>query len=86
MINRNALFSDETRRYKAPYEPFAGDRVTVRIRTLANDAWNVYVVINGLKREMKKMSVTSRKELVSVRKDVYFDYYEYTFKCPEKPV
>ena len=86
MINRNALFSDETRRYKTPYEPFPGDRVTVRIRTLANDALNVYVVINGLKREMKKMSVSTRREMVSVRKDVFFDYYEYSFKCPERHV
>ena len=86
MINRNALFSDETRRYKTPYEPCAGDRVTVRIRTLANDAWHVYVVINGVRHEMKMMAQNKRREIVSVRKDIYFDYFEYSFKCPEKQV
>lgn len=86
MINRNALFSDETRRYKTPYEPAAGDRVTVRIRTLANDAWRVCVIINGVKHDMKPMTLKQRREIVSVRKDVYFDYYEFSFKCPEKQV
>lgn len=86
MINRYALFSDETRRYKHPYEPCAGERVTVRIRTLANDALNVYVEINGVKHSMKKMTLSSRREFVSVRKDVYFDYFEFSFKCPEKQV
>ncbi len=86
MINRNALFSDETRRYKTPYEPSAGDRVTVRIRTLANDALKVCVVVNGVKHDMKLMTLKQRREIVSVRKDVYFDYYEFSFKCPEKQV
>ena len=86
MINRNALFSDETRRYKTPYEPCAGDRVTVRIRTLANDAWHVYVIINGVRHEMKMMAVSKRREIVSVRKDIYFDYFEYSFKCSERQV
>lgn len=86
MINRNALFSDETRRYKTPYEPCAGDRVTVRVRTLANDAWKVCVVINGVKHQMKQMPLSKRREIVSVRKDIYFDYFEYSFKCPERQV
>ncbi len=86
MINRNALFSDETRRYKTPYEPAAGDRVTVRVRTLANDALKVCVVINGVKHEMKVMTLKQRREVVSVRKDVFFDYFEFSFKCPEKQV
>ncbi len=86
MINRNALFSDETARFKYPYEPETGERVTLRIRTLANDVLRVYAVINGLKREMHKMSLTARRELVSARKDVYFDYYEISFKCPEKQI
>ena len=86
MININALFSDETRSFKTPYEPCAGDRVTVRIRTLANDALNVYVVINGMKREMNKTLQPYRRDFDSVRGDIFFDYYEYSFKCPEKQV
>ena len=86
MINRNALFSDETSRYKKPYEPCVGDRVTVRIRTLANDAFNVYVIINGVKHGMEMMPLAKRREIVSVRKDIYFDYFEYSFKCPERQI
>lgn len=86
MINRNALFSDETPCFKTPYEPCLGDSVTVRIRTLANDALHVYIVINGLKHEMKIMTLSQRREISAVKKDIYFDYFEYTFKCPERQV
>ena len=77
MINRYALFSDETANFKTPYEPCAGDSVTVRIRTLANDAFNVYAVVNGAKHKMKPVNSLGIRE---------FDYFEYTFKCPEKQV
>ena len=48
MINRKALFSDETSLFKTPYEPVAGDRVTLKFRTLKNDVSKVYAVINGV--------------------------------------
>ena len=53
MINRKAVFADETQCFKTPYEPQSGDTVTLRIRTLANDVLKVYAVINGIKRLMK---------------------------------
>ena len=56
MINRNALFSDETARFKYPYEPETGERVTLRIRTLANDVLRVYAVIKGLQETFFKVS------------------------------
>ena len=34
MINRQVLFTDETEVFKTPYEPAAGDRVTLTFRTL----------------------------------------------------
>ena len=77
MINRQALFSDETRIFKTPYEPCAGDKVTVRIRTLANDALHVYAIVNGVKHKMKPETLSGIRE---------FDYFEYSFKCPEKQV
>ena len=50
MINRRALFADETENFKTPYEPKRGDRVTLRLRTLKNDVLRAYAVINGVKR------------------------------------
>ena len=78
MINRKAIFSDETEFYKTPYEPQAGDRVSLKIRTLANDALKVYAVINGKSRSMTK--------LPSERGQGTFDLYSVSFKCTAKPV
>lgn len=75
MISRKALFSDETEYFKTPYEPKSGDRVTLRIRTLANDVIKVYVKINGVKRAMTKYRTFEA-----------FDWYEMSFTCTEKPV
>lgn len=76
MINREALFSDETESYKTPYEPKAGDRVTIKVRTLKNDVHRAYAVINGTPHRMNK-----------VRSDCeMFDYYTCTFICRKKPV
>ncbi len=75
MINRKALFADETIDYKTPYEPDKGDKVTLILRTLSNDVTCATAVINGVKRNMKK-----------ARTDGYFDYYEVSFTCPAKKV
>ena len=32
MINRKAIFADESESFKTPYEPKPGDRVTLKIR------------------------------------------------------
>ena len=78
MINRKAVFADETQCFKTPYEPQSGDTVTLRIRTLANDVLKVYAVINGIKRLMKK--------LPQKRGESNFDYYSVSFVCSSKPV
>ena len=65
MINRQALFTDETVDFKTPYEPKSGDRVTLTFRTLINDVLKVYVVINGKLRLMKKQP----------KKSDNFDFY-----------
>ncbi len=75
MINRKALFADETEYFKTPYQPEKGDRVTLRLRTLANDVDEALVVINGAPHRMKKY-----------RSQENFDYYEYSFVCPKKQV
>ena len=76
MINRNALFSDETTLFKYPYAPKAGDTVTVRLRTLKNDVLKVYVCFGGRLREMTKEEQT----------DETFDFYKLEFTCPDDVV
>ncbi len=76
MINRQSLFTDETENFKTPYEPDAGDSVTLTFRTLINDVCRVYAVINGTQHKMKKARSDSES----------FDYYTYTFKCRGKAV
>ena len=71
MINRRALFADETENFKTPYEPKRGDRVTLRLRTLKNDVLRAYAVINGVKRTMAKQSVKCAGD--------NFDFYEVSF-------
>lgn len=76
MINRQALFTDETEDFKTPYEPKTGDKVTLTFRTLINDVFKVYAVINGKLRLMKRQPKRSDN----------FDFYTLTFTCGEKPV
>ena len=75
MINKDALFADETANFKQPYEPEAGDAVRLILRTLANDVLEAEAVINGKSHKMAKF-----------RTDGTFDYYTYTFKCPQRRV
>ena len=77
MINRNALFTDETENFKTPYEPCAGDRVTLTFRALKNDVRKVYAIVNGRVRAMQK---------INTRPDGYFDLFTVSFKCGSKPV
>ncbi|MCD8205311.1 MAG: glycoside hydrolase family 13 protein [Clostridia bacterium] len=75
MINREALFSDETELFKTPYEPLRGDKVTVRLRTLKGDVIKAYCIVNGEEALMKKAET-----------DENFDYYTYSFRCASDPV
>ena len=64
VFNKRALFSDETRQYRTPFEPESGDVVTIRFRTLKNNVDAVYF-ISGATRS--KMVLTESRE--------GFDYY-----------
>lgn len=75
MINRNALFSDETEFYKSPYLPQKGDRVTLTFRTLADNCNYVYAVVNEKRHAMRKF-----------KREQNFDYYSYSFVCPQSKV
>lgn len=75
MINKEALFADETVYYKEPYEPKCGDTVTLKFRTLKNDVLKASVVICGTEHKMVKFKT-----------DDTFDYYKYSFKCSKNQV
>jgi alpha-glucosidase len=73
MINRQALFTDETLNFKTPYEPKVGDEVSLLFRTLKNDVSGIYLILNGARIAMEK-SATDDSET--------FDFFHVTFTCP----
>lgn len=75
MINKRALFSDETVEYKRPYQPKPGDEVHIRIRTLRGNVENVIAIVNDMPYGMTKTG-----------SDGVFDYYEGHFICGEEKV
>ncbi|MGN0814594.1 MAG: glycoside hydrolase family 13 protein [Candidatus Coproplasma sp.] len=77
MINRSALFTDETSEFKSPYQPEVGDVVTLKFRTLKNDVLKVLVCLDGHKKAMQKVGSDYSET---------FDFYEFQFVCPEKQV
>ena len=65
-----ALFCDETKEYRCPEEPDAGDEVRLRFRTAADDVERVVLVLPDENRrvELEKTASAGR-----------FDYYETMF-------
>lgn len=51
-IHRDAFFTDESRLFRYPEEPEAGDRVIIRFRAAREDKIDVYLVINGNEKPM----------------------------------
>lgn len=69
VLNKEALFSDETASYRTPFEPKPGDRVTIKFRTWMDNVDYVFLICGSQKVSMEK----------SYRKGT-FDYYTYTTK------
>ena len=67
VLNRKALFSDETANYRTPFEPEVGDRVTIKFRTWMDNVDYVFFICGSEKKPMTK----------AYSKGV-FDYYTYT--------
>ena len=65
MLDRDALYSDETAQFRFPMEAEAGDEITFRFRTLKDNAERVVLCSRTLQRNMEK----------SFSKGL-FDYYE----------
>lgn len=77
VLNRAALFTDETADYRSPEEPDAGEPVMLRFRTAKDNADRVsYIEENkNIEAEMEK-----------VFSDTLFDYYEYQIIAGDEPV
>ncbi len=65
MINREALFSDETSQYRIPMEVNPGDMVTVIFRTAKDNVDAVHLISRGNRLPMKKFQSNQK-----------FDYYQ----------
>lgn len=72
-----ALFCDETKEYRCPEEPDAGDEVRLRFRTAADDVKRVVLVLPDENRriELEKTASAGR-----------FDYYETMFAVGDAPI
>ncbi|MBR3339296.1 MAG: alpha amylase N-terminal ig-like domain-containing protein, partial [Lachnospiraceae bacterium] len=75
MFVKRAVFSDESKYYRKPVQPEAGEDCTIRIRTLKNNADEVYF-ISGSKRMLMTLAETSGA----------FDYYEITISLTDEVV
>lgn len=75
VFNKRALFSDETEQYRTPFEPDAGDVVTIRFRTLKNNVDAVFF-ISGATRV--KMNLAESRQ--------GFDYYSIDLEVGQEPI
>jgi len=64
LLNKEALFSDETPFYRSPYEVESGDSVTIRFRTKKNNVEAVIIVSDELRINMEVIEQSNE-----------FDYY-----------
>ena len=75
LFKKRAVFSDETRFYRKPFEPMPGDNVTIRIRTASNNVDNVYFISGATRRHLHFAETRGT-----------FDYYELTIPVGTEPV
>ena len=75
VFNRRALFSDTTGEYVIPAEPKLYEKITIRFRGGRNNLDKVYVIINGQRLKMSKVS-----------QDEQFDYFAVQFQLGEEVI
>lgn len=68
VINRSALFADETQDYRRPEEPDEGQRVWLRFRTARDNADSVFYI-------ERQSNIEAR--MAKVESDELFDYYDH---------
>ena len=67
VLNKDALFSDDSANYLEPYEPEYGERVTIKFRTYMDNVDYVFFISKSSRIPMKKAYTEG-----------VFDYYTYT--------
>ncbi len=75
MMNRNALFSDETSGFRIPAEPAKNSEVKIQMRTAANNVDHVYLCMDDKEIPMKVILSTE-----------LFDYYETVLQLTDKQI
>lgn len=73
ILEKGALFHDDSPDYIIPYEPAKYSSVSIRFRTAASNVDNVYIIINGEQQLMEKAETIGN-----------FDYYEYTYDLSDE--
>ncbi len=85
-ICKEALFSDGTESFVSPCECDAGDTVTIRFRTLKDDAESVmFVRVEDEEDESMKMCLV-RPQALEADRESLFDFYEVSIKISDSPV
>ncbi len=80
VLNKKALFADETSNYKTPVEPNAGDVVTLKFRTGINNVDKVYLVSGAERYRMKKTYSKGEFDFyeisIELTEDIFYYYFE----------
>lgn len=75
VLNKDALFSDDSANYLEPYEPEYGERVTIKFRTYMDNVDYVFFISKSSRIPMKKAYTEG-----------VFDYYTYTTEPLHGPI
>jgi alpha-glucosidase len=75
ILNRNALFSDETENFRSPAEPEKNSCVVIKFRTALENVDEIFICIDGKELKMDKHG-----------NDGLFDYYEYNLQLSDKQI
>ena len=74
-LNFDAVFSDETAAYRTPVVPKPGNRLTIRLRTGANNVDRAFMCFDEKELPMTRCSSGE-----------VFDFYSVDIICPEEPL
>ncbi len=80
VFKKRAVFSDESKYYRDPFEPMPGDRVRIRIRTAASNVDHVYLISDAVREPMELVEIRDGFDFyeitISVERDIVYYYFE----------
>ena len=80
VFRKRAVYSDETKYFRSPFEPRPGDDVTIRIRTSRNNVDAVYFISGALREPMDLSESRGGFDYyaitIPVREETIFYYFE----------